>query len=528
MKNLHIVFYGFHLYRSFSDDLSEVDQVAKDMWESLSQLGNNLLPFEGLKQLKSHLVCYQNNKYTPNPEKEIEEQPLTSSQKPIRLGTINPIPDFTIKGTLSPYRLNDAYAVDITLSAQSPENTEISLSQLKYFNPQGSLFAPNILTSIGRTIWIYAEIDDDNCQDIAEECVNELLAETTLKNIRRENYFSDLYAGELFGSSLFEFKANYLEESTKQCHILVSLNNSGKETLSSLKQTNLNLVYLLCSYHKILYVNQQAKELYQEIRKLYRKLDKEIVKSPDEIQGIIAENNQEKFKKLETILLGTHEESLKYTNKLSLLRYQYTTIKTNVINYKTSLDNIDDMNNLPRSWQNFISLAEENWQQQIQIDIEYFAPGQDLFQRVIETISGFLQIKQAEYERASREALLQTEKELRKTEEEQKKRDRQLENTIQSLGIGTAVGSSTGSILASSYQISPNLIKQIWPIKDNKNIDGGIFIFAFFTSITIGTLLGVAAMLFTKWILDILNKKELNKGVKKSINGSSISSLTKI
>jgi hypothetical protein len=409
--------------------------------------------------------------------------------------------------------LNDAYAVDITLSAESPEDTEISLSQLKYFNPQGSLLAPNISTFIGRTIWVYAEVDnDDDCQQIAAGCVKELLADTQFNN-QAENIFSDFYAGELFNSSLFEFKASYPEDPAKQCHILVCLNCSHKNTLKYLKQSNLDLLHLLCSYHKIIYVNEQAKILYQDIRKLHSQLDKEISKSPAQIKSIIAEDNEEKFKILETLLLNTHEKSLEYTNKLSSLRYQYTTIKTNIINYKTSLENIDDINNIPRSWKSFINLAEENWQQQIQIDIEYFAPGQDLFKTVIDTISGFLQIKQAEYERASRETLLQ----LGKAEDEQQKRDRKLENTIQSLGIGIAVGSSTGGILASTYQISPGFITKRWSYTNDETLkDTNTLIFAFVTSITIGILLGVLAMVITKRLLEILNKKQLGKSTTKS------------
>ncbi len=70
------------------------------------------------------------------------------------------------------------------------------------------------------------------------------------------------------------------------------------------------------------------------------------------------------------------------------------------------------------------------WQQQIQIDIEYFEPKEKLFQRVIDVMSGFLQIKQAEYKHASRQLLIQTEKDRQErnqilidTEAEQRERD---------------------------------------------------------------------------------------------------------
>lgn len=545
MKNFYIVFYGFHLYRNFSDNLSEVSEDAQSLWESLTNLGNTLLPFKGLKELKSNLIFYEGNDYRPDPELEIEEELLTKDSKQLKLGTISPIANLTIRGTLSPYRLNDVYAVGINLSAESPADTEISPSQLKYFNPQDSLLASDNSNFLGRTIWIYAEVDDDsNCKQIAEDCIKALLAETQ-PQIKLENN-SDLYAGELFGSSLFEFKTNY-PESTKQYHILVSLNNSKSKTLNQLRRAKPDLFYLLCSYHKILYVNQQAKVLYQEIRKQYSNLNKEFLKSPEkiksileEIKNILAEENPEKFKKLEEILLDTYQRNLEYTSTISSLRSQYTAIKTNIINYKTALENITDIENQPHLWKSFVNLVEENWQQQIKIDIEYFEPGEKLFQRVIDVISGFLQIKQAEYDRASRELLIKSESEQQERnrilltteaeqrerdrvaqnllitrENEQKKRDRQLENTVQSLGIAIAVGSSTAGILASTYQVSPNFAKNILQIKV-KDDDGTfqntqVLGFSFATSIVVGVAFGFAALRFTKWILDRQDRRRLRK-----------------
>jgi hypothetical protein len=301
------------------------------------------------------------------------------------------------------------------------------------------------------------------------------------------------------------------------------------------------LLNLLCSYHKINYINKQAKQLYPELRKLYNKLENKI--NNVDLPKITANKDTEvQLEELKQLLADTLPISLEYSQKFRDLQAQYTAIKTNIINYKKCVDNIADIDkHTPVLWQNFSKHSCEHCQQQIQIHIEYFAPGQDLFKRVTDAISGFLQIKQAEYERESRnllrkaeeeqekrnQILIDTEQEQKKrdneaqvlrriTEEEQKKRDRKLKNTIQSVGIAIAVGSSTGGILASTYQVTPDFVKNILNINkedqqatlsDNAQILG----FAFLSSAMLGIFVGVLSWWFTKKSLDFFDKRASNQ-----------------
>jgi hypothetical protein len=125
MKNFYLTVYAYHLCLTLSDNLYGFKEDASYLWESLVSLGktNTLLPFEGLKNLKSHLRCYDNSNKFSNQELE---GLLTKNQTTLDLGSISGI-DFQIEGKLAPFLLNDTYAIDLTLWAESPEKTEVDV-----------------------------------------------------------------------------------------------------------------------------------------------------------------------------------------------------------------------------------------------------------------------------------------------------------------------------------------------------------------------------------------------------------------
>ncbi|GJD19520.1 hypothetical protein RIVM261_044760 [Rivularia sp. IAM M-261] len=527
MKNFYLTVYAYDLYRNSSES---INANALSLWDSLVNLGNTSFPFQGLKDLKSNLLSHdkQNKKVT---------RLLTTNQEILDLGNISTEIGFRIQGKLAPFFLNNVSQIDLTLSAELPEQTEINLSHIKCFNPEGSLL--NLKASLGQTIWIYAEVEEDDnyCQKLAENCVKELLSGTQFTSeLVNSNY--DSIFDKLFDSLIFEFKVKHVDEltnSTVEIQILISLNNSQNSSLYKFAETSEHLLNLLYFYHRLKYLNKQAKQLYPELRHLYNDLERKI----DCLPKIISEKNTKiKLNKLKKLLEKSLPSSLRYSQKFRALQAQHTAIKTDIINYQTCVNEISALDNhTPILWQNFYTRCE-HWQQQIQIHIEYFAPGQDSFQKVTDAISGFLRIKQIEYDRETRDLLRKREEEQRerdreaqdllrkrdeqekerdrKREQQQKKRDRKLENTIQSVGFATAVGSSAGGILASTYQVSPYFAKNILKIqsedKDATLIqNGSILGFSFATSIIAGILFGLVAMFLTKLVLDRSDKKELKQ-----------------
>ncbi|MDZ8108471.1 MAG: hypothetical protein RM338_23000 [Nostoc sp. DedQUE12a] len=405
MKNFTLSLYAFHLHDTLTELPGEVVADANLLWENLVKVGETSLTFVGLKDLRSKLICYQNGKYEPKREIGRKTERLIDAQY-LDLGSLPTTEGFKINANLQPFLLNDTYAVDLTMVAE-PSNTSIDTPQLQHFKPS-SLLPSHIQASLGQTLWIYGEVDpSENYNALAEKFVIALVGGTNLNPVRREK-------GELFGSVLFEYQAldpNEPDNPAKQCHILIVINNSqaGTGTLAKAYEW---LLKLLCSYHKILYIYQLARQRYREARTIYSGLEKNI----QEFNSLISEN-QTQLSGLKSLMGEIPQKNFNYIRCLQDLQTHYTAITTNINNYKICLKNIHNIGskNSPQSWQDFINKDCKKWQQQIQTDINYLTPGQELFGQFVDTIRGIVEIKQAES-------------------------DRNINNTIQAVGfsIGTA------------------------------------------------------------------------------------------
>ena len=412
MKNFTLSLYAFHLRHTLTELPGEVVADANLLWENLVKVGEGSLPFVGLKDLRSKLICYQNGKYDPKreigriPERLIDAQDLD-------LGSLPTPEGFKINANLQPFLLNDTYAVDLTLVPESP-NISIDIPQLQHFKPS-SLLPSNIQASLGQTLLIYGEVDPtENCDTLAKKLAIALVAGTNLNPVRTQQ-------GELFGSLLFEYQAldpNEPDNPAKQCHILIVINNSQAATATLAGEAYDWLLNLLCSYHKILYIYQIARQRYREAREIYSDLENKI----QEFNRLISENKIQLFG-LKSLMGKIPKKSFDYTRCLQDLQTHHTAITTNITNYKICLENIQTIGrvNSPQSWQDFINKDCKKWQEQIQTDINYLTPGQELFGQFVDTIRGIVETEQTES-------------------------DRSLENTIQILGIGFGGGAIASGV----------------------------------------------------------------------------------
>ena len=412
MKNFTFSLYAFHLRHTLTELPGEVVADANLLWENLVKVGEGSLTFVGLKDLRSKLICYQNGKYEPKreigriPERLIDAQDLD-------LGSLPTTEGFKINANLQPFLLNDTYAVDLTLVPESP-NISIDIPQLQHFKPS-SLLPSNIQASLGQTLLIYGEVDSsENCDTLAEKLAIALVAGTNLNPVRTQQ-------GELFGSLLFEYQAldpNEADNPAKQCHILIVINNSQAATATLAGEAYDWLLNLLCSYHKILYIYQLARQRYREAREIYSDLENKIQK----FNSLISENKIQLFG-LKSLMGEIPKKSFDYTRCLQDLQTHHTAITTNITNYRICLEKIQTIGsgNSPQSWQDFINKDCKKWQEQIQTDINYLTPGQELFGQFVDTIRGIVETEQTES-------------------------DRSLENTIQILGIGFGGGAIASGV----------------------------------------------------------------------------------
>lgn len=412
MKNFTLSLYAFHLHHTLTELPGEVVADANLLWENLVKVGESSLPFVGLKDLRSKLICYQNGKYEPKreigriPERLIDAQDLD-------LGSLPTTEGFKINANLQPFLLNDTYAVDLTLVPESP-NISIDIPQLQHFKPS-SLLPSNIQASLGQTLLIYGEVDPTvNCDTLAKKLAIALVAGTNLNPVRTQQ-------GELFGSLLFEYQAldpNKQDNPAKQCHILIVINNSQAATATLAGEAYDWLLNLLCSYHKILYIYQLARQRYRDARTIYNDLENKIQK----FNSLISKN-QTQLSGLKSLMGEIPQKNFDYTRCLQDLQTHHTAITTNITNYRICLKNIKtiDSGNSPQSWQDFVNKDCKKWQEQIQTDINYLTPGQELFGQFVDTIRGIVETEQSES-------------------------DRSLENTIQILGIGFGGGAIASGV----------------------------------------------------------------------------------
>ncbi|RCJ24209.1 hypothetical protein A6S26_19490 [Nostoc sp. ATCC 43529] len=410
MKNFSLSLYAFHLCHTFADLPGEVVADANLLWENLVKIGETSLTFVGLKDLRSKLICYQNNIYDPKREQGRKTEWLTDTGT-LDLGSLPTTEGFKINANLQPFLLNDTYAVDLTLVAESP-NISIDIPQLQHFKPT-SLLPSNIQASLGQTLWIYGEVDpNENCDVLAEKLAIALVAGTNFNPVIT-------HKGELFDSLLFEYQALEPDNPTKQCHILILINNSQAAIVTLAESAYNWLLNLLCSYHKILYIYQLARQRYREARTIYSELETKIQK----FNSLVSENQIE-LSGLKSLMGKIPKKSFDYTRCLQDLQTHHTAIITNINNYKICLENIQNINsgNSPQFWQDFINKDCKKWQEQIQTDINYLTPGQELFVQLVDTIRGIVETEQAES-------------------------DRSLENKIQILGIGFGGGAIISGVI---------------------------------------------------------------------------------
>jgi hypothetical protein len=408
LRNPSLTLYAFHLRTDISKRLELTTPSASHLWEKLMALGKEL-DIRELQFLPQSLTCYQAGKYQPNVEDQLaqgEQSLLYEGKDSINFQLVNQDDSsgLEISGSLSPFRIYDTYAIDLTLFSPS----SITLEQLNQLNPQGFLLPPHIQTSLGQTLLLYAEVNalqkDDRA--IADACVAQLLHNQTIPDFLAE--------GKLLGNSIFEYDI-LANDPFQQCHILVWLNHHL--LIPESDEVSERLFYILLCRHKILYAYDQSRWCNRQAKQLYSNLEQTIVQRFDQIGQA-----PDHLKQFQTLLREQLPQmSFKYAQYLRDLSDHSITIDTNLKNYQQQLAKLAQLpeNNLS-FLQDFSDLSENKYFKQIQIDREYLAPGQMLFQQLIDTIRGLAELEQTE-------------------------NDQRLERTIQVLGVGLATGAIVGA-----------------------------------------------------------------------------------
>jgi len=321
-----------------------------------------------------------------------------------------------LRGEVNALQIDDTYVLDLTFRYPEPE---VSISDLRGLNPHQYLLPKNINVSLGQTLVLFAKPlgDIENYQALADECLRGLLSDATIKELQ-------IYCqsqSKLLGSPIFEYN-NDANSPQEQCQILIWLNTHPQTNeLEEQGDYYNHLIDVLNCRSKIIYTRWQAIWCNQKGREDFSKLEKKLMEF-NQVKYLPTKTKLDKFQQW---LNELPEISFSYSLYLRDLQIHKNTLQTNSRNLALYLNKFknaslaeDDLGFLS----SFLELASNTFIEQIDVDLGYLIPAQNLFEQMINAIRGLVETEQAQ-------------------------RERSLEQTIQVLGIGFGGGAIVSGVV---------------------------------------------------------------------------------
>ncbi|MFY8174276.1 hypothetical protein [Planktothrix agardhii] len=414
VKNPKLTLIAFQLRNNLALG-DEPIETADHLWEKCQELGETLNS-PHLKTLINRLEQDQGKIGFPPGEDDISNDYVELlSEQFLHFYAIPELNKPQLKGEVYPLQIHDTYAIDITF--RRPDAV-VNLAEFNYFlNPNYCLLPNNIQSDLGQTLILFAEpllSESDHYQDFANACVEALFPSSEAQRLLE----NPILAGKFFGSPIFEYDTGEYNPS-RQINLLIWFNCSPRTQILEAQGNYYQLlINLLCCRHKILYSYTQARWCYQQAKDLY----KQLLPKVENLKNL-SPNQSEKLADLKQELIEIPQSSFEYGEYIQQMKLQLNTIKTNLKNYQDYLNQLNNIlmpeDNLP-FFNKFETRTKDKFIEQINVDLGYLIPGQNLFSELINTIRGLVEIEQAEI-------------------------DRSLETTIAILGVSLGVGGIAAS-----------------------------------------------------------------------------------
>jgi hypothetical protein len=460
VANPKLTLYAFHLRNNLAQGEEEPVKDANHLWEQCQQLGKKF----NVPRLESLIERLQDSKgkIGITPSQDNPESNYLELLQPERLLSFSAIPNGSsrqLRGEIYPLQIHDTYAVDITLHYPYPN---VETKQLAGLNPQGCLGIAQSDSLLGQTLVLFAQpeakLNDTEIPAFTKECLTAILPEPD-----RQNYWLSAQ-GKFLGSPIVEYNNNQ-ENPAQPSHILIWLDRHPQtETLEAAGDYYQPLLNLLCCRSKILYAYSESRWCNQQARKLYRQLE-------GKVKGLqqLPPEPTKRLKQLKKWLTELSQTAFDFANHLRDLELHRSTIETNNKNYEFWLNQLKAMTlekeDSLELWQQFMTRKSEKFIEQINTDLSYLLPSQQLFQQMIDTIRGIVETEQAE-------------------------RDRSLETTIQIIGVGLGAGAIVSGV------VTEHIDKPFAPLSFNNPPHP--LVLSLFWSVLATLFFGALAWLWTK------------------------------
>lgn len=438
----YLTLYAFHLRHSLRTGPQQVEDTAKDLWETCMALGQpDKFNVSRLRdELRAKLQCYYQAQYHPDREGESLSGfwELLPDERILEFTTGHPATSLLLQGKVYPMRIHETYMLDLTLHYDDP----LSIEQLRLLNPHGLLLPAQINASLGQTLQLFVKPLTPPTKELAEACVNALFADSATPPPPL------LHQGRLFGSPLFEFDTPAILTGTvnpqAHCHLLIWFNDHPDTEQRALNDTYYDTLHLWCSRSKILYASYQAQQHYSQALDLYSQLEA-AVQRMEQLGGMTG-YDETRLDTLNQLLLQMSKQLFPYVHLIRNIQDQLETINLNASNYRDKWRAIQAQC-LPGDEVQFLETFANDtcprFERQLQSYLSYLNSGLGLFDRTLATIRGLVEIDQAQIE------------------QQRSQQEKSLQSDIQVIGIGIAAGaivaSSSGLMtLAWAWPWSPN------------------------------------------------------------------------
>ncbi len=380
LKNSSLTLYA---YQIAADTEHEQRADIQALWETLAKLCATTLKLADLAKFQSQFITEQ--------QRDTAFLPLLGREQP-SVGAENE----QWQVNITPLRLHDLYAVDFSLSVSSSVEQPMGLEQLHTLNPQGCLLPTKINASLGQSLLLYLEPED----------------ETTIDSATLPQYIEALWsdsgqpvpefviqAGQLFDSPFYDCLSVSATTDAPAVHLIVLVGTSEK-TLELAGDFNYTLMALLAYRHKIDYVRGSAKRNYEAAREFERGL-----KDKNNTFATL-QHDGKRLKILEGLLQSLPTEAKQFGDCLSALNDHQFTLKANLHNYQAQLNTLQtEAHTQSEVWQAFYTNANEIDAPQLALYQGYLAPTQSQFQTLTQNIQGLLQIDTLKHEFTKQERL---------------------------------------------------------------------------------------------------------------------------
>lgn len=335
-----------------------------------------------------------------------------------------------------PLQLGDSYGLQIDCTGYSPEKATppydpVAIEIFRELQQVVLDAAKNDRReahgSIGQTWLAWGQLSDRSTdpEAIARACYEQLAPDP--------NWERDFYGtGNFLGASLFEFwrRPSRWQSPRENYHLLVCLfprELTTQTVLDRFPQYHYSFLRLFCYRNKILWAYQQSREIKGRLREEFEAIQQAIA-AVGKLSGQRPASTAE-LRQLQEQLTSTLNALSRYAIDLNQLGSQEQTIAVNIENYRQRLQQLEqsDRDNSLASLQQFGQFAAQKYADQVRVDRESFTPGLTLLENLIRTLDGIATIRRTE-------------------------RDRTLDRTVASAGIGLAVSSVTATFLVSRSQ----------------------------------------------------------------------------